>query len=82
MAYTARLNQLANQRLQTAIAHANRGDFTKAIALLEQVPLGTIAYAQARDKQVEYSQKQGGNRPQLELNPGDILQEVLPLSQR
>lgn len=80
--YTARLNQLANQRLQTAIAHANRGDFTKAIALLEQVPLGTIAYAQARDKQVEYSQKQGGNRPQLELNPGDILQEVLPLSQR
>lgn len=80
--YTTRLNQLADQQLKTAIAQANRGDLTQAIAALEQVPLGTMAYAQARDKRVEYSQKQGNRPSQLELNPGNVLQEIVPLSQR
>ncbi len=48
--YTAKLNQQAAQWLQQADIEAASGRKAIAIAFLQKVPIGTLAYAQAREQ--------------------------------
>jgi serine/threonine protein kinase len=86
-AYTAQLNQQANQWLQEANLQHKAGNLAEAMTYWEKVPIGTLAYAEARDRLVEFghstlppanptnpSQK-SGSFPQ-NLNPGSYLRSI------
>jgi len=85
--YTERLNWRAERLLQQATDQATAGNFTAAIADLQTVPIGTPAYLQAREKLLEYTEKEqlratgdrGTSSPdpvRYNLNPGSYWQEI------
>ncbi|MGQ9871014.1 serine/threonine protein kinase [Leptodesmis sp.] len=85
--YTQQLNQQADLQLQQATLQAATGDTAAIIAALEKVPMGTVAYVQARDKIAEYTQQTASPVAQQlaaqqtiasqDLNPGSQLREVM-----
>jgi serine/threonine protein kinase len=92
--YTAKLNQQAAQWLQQANVEAATGRQATAIAFLQKVPLGTPAYAQAREKlgktkPGETDQTSTIDPPSFnsgasialaqDLNPGTYLREASPV---
>ncbi|PZV10705.1 MAG: hypothetical protein DCF22_15985 [Leptolyngbya sp.] len=86
--YTAKLNQQAAQWLQQANAEAATGQKATAIAVLQKVPMGTPAYAQAREQLAAISSASASNprnfhpvaftRVVQDLNPGTYLRETAP----
>lgn len=86
--YTNQLNSQANQTLQLAEQHLRSGNPDSAIEALKNVPIGTPAYAQAREKLIQLTgqpyqtiqQETPQTRPvslqRSTLNPGDRLQGV------
>lgn len=58
--YTEKLYVLADRWLQQANEYARSNNLKRALALLEKIPLGTPAYATAREKIAEYTGKQQG----------------------
>lgn len=56
--YTDKLNAWANYWLKKANQQASKKNFRGALVTLGKIPLGTDAYAQARDKIAEYAGKQ------------------------
>jgi O6-methylguanine-DNA--protein-cysteine methyltransferase len=84
--YTQQLNQQADRQLQQATLQAETGDTAAVVAALEKVPMGTVAYAQARDKLAEYKQTASPVAQQSavqqtialqDLNPGSQLREAI-----
>lgn len=84
--YTQQLNQQADQQLQQATLQAETGNAAATVAALEKVPMGTSAYAQARDKIAEYTKQPTSPvaRPVAQqtiasgnLNPGNRLREAI-----
>lgn len=84
--YTQQLNQQADRQLQQATLQAETGDTAAVVAALEKVPMGTAAYAQARDKLAEYKQTASPVAQQpaaqqtialRDLNPGSQLREAI-----
>jgi len=88
--YTAKLNQQADQWLQRANAEAASGQKANAIALLQKVPIGTPAYAQAREQLAAIAQPSAVNPHNLsplaasksvqDLNPGTYLREATSIT--
>ncbi|MEX0272342.1 protein kinase [Leptolyngbyaceae cyanobacterium UHCC 1019] len=86
--YTAKLNQQADQWLQQANAEAASGRKATAIALLQKVPIGTPAYASAREQLTAIAQNSPpvphnlnpvlSTRTVQNLNPGTYLREAAP----
>jgi hypothetical protein len=82
--YTAQLNQQANQWLQQARDRQQAGDVSNAVKYWQKVPLGTLAYAEAREKLAEFGQRTTGLEsmssklatPRQNLNPGSYLRDV------
>ncbi|QZZ22519.1 protein kinase [Leptothermofonsia sichuanensis E412] len=62
--YTDRLSVWSDDLLQKASQQATKQDYSSALELLKQIPLGTPAYSEAREKMGEYArlqqQKQAG----------------------
>ncbi|MBM0742720.1 serine/threonine protein kinase [Phormidium sp. CLA17] len=84
--YTVQLNQQAAEWLQQANAEAATGRKATAIAFLQKVPIGTPAYAQAREQLAEIAQTSAVDQHNLnpivsamsvsDLNPGTYLREA------
>ena len=89
--YTAKLNQQAAQWLQQANAEAAIGRKATAIAFLKKVPIGTPAYAQAREQLAAIAQTSVADQRNFnavvsakvlsvksvqDLNPGTYLREA------
>jgi len=84
--YRAKLNQQAAQWLQQANAEAASGRQSTAIAFLQKVPIGTPAYAQAREQlaaiaQISVADQRNFNavvsaKSGQDLNPGTYLREA------
>lgn len=84
--YAEQLNQQADQQLQQATLQAETGNAAATVAALEKVPMGTSAYAQARDKIAEYTKQPTSPVAQPvaqqtvasgDLNPGNRLREAI-----
>jgi serine/threonine protein kinase len=78
--YTAKLNQQSVQWLQQSKVEAATGQTATAIAVLTKIPIGTPAYAQAREKLAEIVEKSALQIPPTaghNLNPGTYLREVV-----
>lgn len=84
--YTQQLNQQADQQLQKATLQSQTGDATAIVAALEKVPMGTAAYAQAREMIAEYTKQAAVPSAQpvaqqtiatRDLNPGSQLREAI-----
>ena len=84
--YRAKLNQQADQWLQRANAEAASGRQSTAIVFLQKVPIGTPAYAQAREQlaaiaQISVADQRNFNavvsaKSGQDLNPGTYLREA------
>lgn len=88
--HTAKLNQQGDQWLQRANAEAATGQKATAIALLQNVSIGTPAYAQAREQLAAIAQPSAVNPHNLsplaasksvqDLNPGTYLREATSIT--
>lgn len=84
--YTAKLNQQAAQSVRQATAEDAIGQKANAIALLKKAPIGTPAYAQAREQLAAIAQTSAADQRNLnpmifagsghDLNPGTYLRET------
>jgi serine/threonine protein kinase/Mn-containing catalase len=78
--YVDQLNQQADQWLQQARDRKQAGDVSSALKYWQKVPIGTLAYAEAREKLAEFGQSapsaQTPQPPRQNLNPGAYLRDV------